>query len=153
MFEWHKTIQKMIDIIEKQIDSNFNEEITLTELADKLGYSKFHITKQFKILTQITFRNYLRFRRLAYSVMALRDSNKRIIDSAVEFGFSSQEAYTRAFKIAYGITPNEYRKKKIPLILQTKQNRGAKPPAHAQYETACRCSRPAPRHKRPAPSD
>lgn len=60
LFEWHKTIQVMIDIIEKQLYYNFDEEITLASLSKKLGYSKFHITKRFKSLTGMTFRDYLR---------------------------------------------------------------------------------------------
>ena len=60
VFEWHKTIQEMVNIIEKQLDYNFDEEITLTSLAKELGYSKFHITKRFKSLTGMTFREYLR---------------------------------------------------------------------------------------------
>jgi AraC family transcriptional regulator len=122
VFEWHKTIQVMVDIIEKQLYYNFDEEITLTSLAKKLGYSKFHITKRFKSLTGMTFRDYLRLRRLAFSVIELRDTNNRIIDVAVKYGFCSQEAYTRAFKNSYGITPNEYRNKKMPLNLKSKHN-------------------------------
>jgi AraC family transcriptional regulator len=122
VFEWHKTIQKMVNIIDRQLGNYFDDEITLSALAGELGYSQYHITKQFRSLTGITFRNYLRLRRLAYSVIELRDSEKRIIDVACDYGFNSQEAYTRAFKETYGITPNEYRKRKMPLVLQAKQN-------------------------------
>lgn len=122
MFEWHKTIQKMINTIEEELDYGDSDEIALTVLSQKLGYSKYHVTKHFKALTGITFRNYLRLRRLAYSVVELRDTKQRIIEIAIKYGFSSQEAYTRAFKAAYGLTPNEYRKRKMPLMLKNKQN-------------------------------
>lgn len=121
MFDWHRTIQSMVNIIERQLDNHFDKDITLTALARELGYSRHHITRQFKSLTGMTFRDYLRLRRLAYSVIKLRDNEERIIDIAFTCGFNSHEAYTRAFKEAYGITPNEYRKRKIPLVLQTKQ--------------------------------
>ncbi|WBW96825.1 helix-turn-helix transcriptional regulator [Oceanirhabdus sp. W0125-5] len=122
MFEWHRTIQNMVNIIEGQLVKDFNEEMTLTYLAERLGYSQYHVTKKFKNLTGMTFRNYVRLRRLAYSVIELRDTESRIIDIAVKHGFSSQEAYTRSFKSEYGITPNEYRKMNVPLVLQSKQN-------------------------------
>ncbi|MFL0251045.1 helix-turn-helix domain-containing protein [Clostridium neuense] len=122
MFEWHRTIQKMINIIESELWQDASDEIALTTISQKLGYSKYHVAKQFKALTGITFRNYLRLRRLAYSVIELRDTRERIIDIAIKYSFSSQEAYTRAFKATYGITPNEYRKRKMPLVLKNKQN-------------------------------
>lgn len=122
MFEWHKTIQEMVNTIEKQLGNSFDEEITLTSLANELGYSKFHITKRFKSFTGMTFRKYLGLRKLTYSVMELRDTGSRIIDIAIKYGFCSQEAFSRAFKNSYGLTPKEYRKRRTPLMLQTKHN-------------------------------
>lgn len=42
-----------------------------------------------------------------------------ILDIALNYGFSSHEAYTRAFKEAYGITPSEYRQNPVPVVLRT----------------------------------
>ena len=120
MFEWHKTIQRMVNIIERQIDRGNDDRIALQALAKELGYSQFHVTRQFKNLTGMTFRKYLGLRRLAYSVVELRDSDNGVIDIAMKWGFSSQEAYTRAFKRNYGMTPCVYRQRKVPLILQVR---------------------------------
>ncbi len=122
MFEWHRTIQRMLDIIEKQLERRFDDDITLDALAKELGYSQYHVTKRFKNLTGMTFRNYLRLRRLAYSTIELRDTDMRILDIAVANGFNSQEAFTRAFKAAFGITPDKYREKKLPLELQNRKH-------------------------------
>jgi hypothetical protein len=65
-------------------------------------------------------RDYLRLRKLAYSVIELRDSKIRILDIAFKYGFSSQEAYARAFKKAYFVTPAAYRKNPRPLLLHSK---------------------------------
>ncbi|KAF0194226.1 MAG: transcriptional regulator [Bacillota bacterium] len=118
MFEWHRTIQRMVNIIERQIGGGNDELIALQALARELGYSQFHVTRQFKNLTGMTFRKYLGLRRLAHSVVELRDSDNGIIDIAMKWGFSSQEAYTRAFKRDFGMTPSIYRQRKIPLVLQ-----------------------------------
>lgn len=122
MFEWQRTIQRMVNIIESQLDNYFDDKVTLTSLANELNYSQYHITRRFKRLTGMTFRNYLRLRKLAFSVIELRDKKKKIIDIAIMNGFSSQEAFTRAFKDTFGITPNEFRKRKMPLVLQAKKN-------------------------------
>jgi AraC family transcriptional regulator len=120
VFEWNKTIQKMIDSIDNSIRLGLDENLSLQKLTEMLGYSKFHATKHFRMLTGETFRDYLRLRRLAFSVIELRDTRESVIDIAVKYGFSSQEAFTRAFKEAYGVTPSCYRKKPMPLKLRTK---------------------------------
>ncbi len=114
------TIQKMIDAIDCYIKDGLDERLTLKRLASEIGYSEFHTTRHFRRLAGMTFREYLQLRRLAFSVIELRDSGRRIIDIAAAFGFSSQEAFTRAFKKAYGITPDSYRRKVVPLKLQLK---------------------------------
>jgi hypothetical protein len=54
--------------------------------------------------------------------MELRDTDLRILDIAVKYGFSSQEAFTRAFVKAYGCTPYVYRQNPKPVTLSIKQN-------------------------------
>jgi AraC-like DNA-binding protein len=76
----------------------------------KLGYSEFHTTRKFKEISGMQFRDYLRNRRLAFALREVRDSEKSLLDIAFDYGFSSHEAFTRAFKATYGITPGEYRK-------------------------------------------
>lgn len=57
---------------------------------------------------------YIRLRRLAQSAQALKNA-KRIIDVSTEYGFFGHANFTRAFKETFGITPDEYRVKLIPL--------------------------------------
>lgn len=66
------------------------------------------------------FRDYLRHRKLAFALKEVRDSEKSLLDLAFDYGFSSHEAFTRAFKGIYGVTPSEYRKNPEPVILRTK---------------------------------
>jgi AraC family transcriptional regulator len=122
VFEWNETIQKMLDSIDRSIRLELDDTLLLDSLASAVGYSKYHATRHFKELTGETFRYYLRLRRLAFSVIELRDSSESIINIAVKYGFSSQEAFTRAFKNEYGITPNSYRKNPVPLKLHNKYN-------------------------------
>jgi len=68
------------------------------------------------------FRDYLRLRKLAFALKEVRDTQKNLLDIAFDYGFSSHEAFTRAFKETYGVTPSEYRKKPNPVILRTKIN-------------------------------
>ena len=122
MYEWQKQIQIIVDEIDKCIRSKQDEALTLQVLADKLGYSQFHTTRKFKEISGMQFRDYLRGRRLAFALKEVRDSEKSFIDIAVAYGFSSHEAFTRAFKKAYGVTPSVYRKEPKPVVLRTKIN-------------------------------
>ncbi|RCX06857.1 AraC family transcriptional regulator [Anaerobacterium chartisolvens] len=122
MYEWHKQIQIIVDEIDESIKNRNGEAITLRFLSRKLGYSEFHTTRKFKEISGMQFRNYLRHRKLAFALKEVRDSEKSILDIAFDYGFSSHEAFTRAFKGTYGVTPSEYRKKPMPVALRTKIN-------------------------------
>ena len=118
MFEWNRAIQKMLDCIEENLTRSF----TLDILAKQLNYSPYYCTRQFHKYAGISLRDYIRLRKVSAAVIDLRDTGERIIDIAVKYGFSSQEAFTRSFKKTYGMTPNEYRKIPKPLPLRVKRN-------------------------------
>lgn len=122
MYEWYRQIQVIVDEIDKCIKHRNGEAVTLRFLSRKLGYSECHMTRKFKEISGMIFRDYLRHRKLAFALKEVRDSEKSILEIAVDYGFSSNEAFTRAFKRAYGVTPSNYRKKPKPVVLRTKIN-------------------------------
>lgn len=119
MYEWYRQIRTMIDEIDVYIKRNDNDSLSLGYLSQKYGYSEFHVSKKFKEISGMQFRDYLRYRRLAFALKELRDTETGILDIALRYGFSSHEAFTRAFKEAYGITPSEYRRHPGPVALRT----------------------------------
>lgn len=122
MYEWQQQIQIIVNEIDHCIKRCHDEALTLRSLSRKLGYSEFYTTRKFKEISGMQFRDYLRLRKLAFALKEVRDSERSILDIAFDFGFSSHEAFTRAFKATYGIAPSEYRKKPIPVVLRTKIN-------------------------------
>ena len=117
--EWLRNIQRIIGEIDLCIKDCNNEEITLKRISDSLGYSEFYVSRRFKEISGMQFRDYLRYRRLAFALKDVRDTDKSLLDIALDYGFSSHEAFTRAFKEAYGITPSEYRQKPVPVVMRT----------------------------------
>ena len=117
--EWHRSIQQMIDEIDASIRRRDDEALTLARLSRRFGFSPTHISRKFREISGMSFREYLRCRRLAFAVIRLRDTDEGILDIALDFGFSSHEAFTRAFKDLYGVTPSEYRRHPVPLALRT----------------------------------
>lgn len=119
MYSWHQQIQTIIDEIDRCIKQKGDETVTLHSLSSKLGYSEFYLSRKFHEISGMPFRDYLRFRKLTFALKELRDTEHSILDIALNYGFSSHEAFTHAFKEAYGTTPSEYRRNPIPLVLRT----------------------------------
>ena len=122
MYEWQQQIQIIVDEIDNSIKQYHDEALTLRFLARKLGYSEFYATRKFKEISGMQFRDYLRHRKLAFALKEVRDSETPLLDIAFNYGFSSHEAFTRAFKATYGVTPSAYRKQPKPVVLRTKIN-------------------------------
>lgn len=122
MYEWQKQIQIIVDEIDESIKHHNDEALTLHTLSHKLGYSEFYTTRKFKEISGMQLKEYLRHRKLAFALKEVRDSKRSILDISFDYGFSSHEAFTRAFKNTYGITPSEYRKSPVPVVLRTKIN-------------------------------
>lgn len=118
MYEWNEAIQKMIYWIE----DNLEENPSLLDMSRQIGYSPYYCSTKFHELVGMTIKSYVAGRRLARATLALRDTSERILDIAVRFGYSSQEALTRAFVNAYGCTPAVYRRRPVPVAIPNMQN-------------------------------
>lgn len=106
-----KTIEDMVDWVE----INLSQNPTLEDMSHFVGYSAFYCSAKFHEVVGISFKEYLLKRKLARAALELQVSKDRIIDIAVKYGFSSNEAFTRAFYRNFGYTPCQYRKQ-LPLI-------------------------------------
>jgi AraC-like DNA-binding protein len=122
VYEWNRLIQIVVDEIDERIRQHDDAALTLQSLSKKLGYSEFHTTRRFKELSGMLLKDYIRLRKLAFSLIDVRDTKASFLDIAVKYGFSSHEAFTRSFKAAYGIAPKHYRKNPLPVVLRTKIN-------------------------------
>lgn len=100
-------LQRGIDYIEAHLD----EDMTLAAVAREAGLSQWHYQRIFKAVTRETLKNYIRARRLARAQEKLLETRTGILDIAILAGYSSQEAFTRAFKERLALTPNEFRRR------------------------------------------
>lgn len=104
MHAWEQ-IQQTLDYIEEHL----SEEIKIESLAQFASLSPFYYQRLFSRLVKKPVKEYIKLRRLARASEALQDHSKRILDIALELGFSSHELLSRSFKSAYKMTPEEYR--------------------------------------------
>lgn len=119
MGEWERLVQMIVEEVDKCIEERSDETLTLSSLAKKLGYSEFYISRKFREISGLHFRDYLRQRTLAFALKEVRDTSRGLLEIALDYGFSSHEAFSRSFKEAYGITPSDYRSKPVPVVLRT----------------------------------
>ncbi len=110
-----KTIEKMVDWVE----DNIKENPTLREMSDYVGYSSFYCSIKFHEYVGVTFKQYVAKRRMSLSAIEIKNTNRRFLDIALDYGFSSQEAFTRAFVNTYGCTPYQYRKQTSDVLLNS----------------------------------
>ena len=91
------------------IHDNYSEPVSVTDISAQAHLSPSYFATVFRVLTGFTVKNYFNRYRLHRAATELAESDKRIIEIAFEVGFSSQEAFTRSFSKAYGITPAQFR--------------------------------------------
>ncbi len=92
------------------IEDHLTETISLEEIARQANSSLFWCHRVFSCLVGDSLGDYLRKRRLDCAAVELVNSDQRIIDIAFKYGFSSHEAFTRAFTSYFRSTPSRYRK-------------------------------------------
>ena len=111
MREWTEVVQHMIDWIEANVDKTK----ILEKLSHEMGYSPWYCSVLFHDVTGMTLKAYASGRRLTMATEEIRDTEGRILDIAIKYGYSSQEALSRAFKEQFGCTPAAYRKHPVPI--------------------------------------
>jgi len=91
------------------IESRFASELSLDEIAEVSGVSRFHLCRAFGASTGRSVMRYVRERRLTEAARQLADGAPDILSVALNWGYGSHEAFTRAFREQFGITPEALR--------------------------------------------
>lgn len=103
------------------IENHLNENIRVDDVAKEAGYSYYHLTRIFQSLLGESVGNYIQKRRLSNGATQLLYSDKKIIEIAFEIGFDSSEAFSRAFKAVYRVSPKEYRNNRLEVFIGHKK--------------------------------
>lgn len=104
-------IKKFNDLLDF-INLHYSEELNLESMAARMGFSKFHFSRLFKQYTNLTFNDYLNFRRLKAAEELLANPALSIIEVSMRSGYSSISTFNRLFRQMKHCTPSEYRSKK-----------------------------------------
>lgn len=111
-----KTVEDMVTWVEENIEN----EPTLDRMAEHIGYSKFYCSAKFHEYVGISYKEYVLKRKLSLAAATLLESDDRLLDIAIRYGFSSHEAFTRAFQKHYGYSPSHFREHRPMLEMYEK---------------------------------
>jgi AraC family transcriptional regulator len=92
------------------IERNLSGDLSLAEIARGCDVSRFHLAHAFGESTGQSVMEYVRGRRLTEAAYALASGADDILSVALDSGYASHEAFSRAFKAQFGKTPEEVRK-------------------------------------------
>ena len=104
--DWITGIQRALDYTEKHL----TEEIDYEAVAKQAYSSPFHFQRMFSMLCGFSLGDYIRMRRLALAAEELLQTNDKIINIALKYGYDTPESFSRAFTRFHGITPTDARR-------------------------------------------
>lgn len=103
------SLKRLNDAIQ-YLEENLEYEIDMREVAKRAWCSEYHFKRMFSFLAGVPLSEYIRRRRLTLAAFELVHDDAKIIDVAIKFGYSSPDAFTKAFQQLHGVTPSEARK-------------------------------------------
>lgn len=99
--EWLTAIRRAIAYMEKHLQDN----ISAQDVAEQVALSSLHFQRGFLIMTGYSVSEYLRNRRLYLAALELKQTNRKVIDVAYDYGYETPESFTKAFVRFHGTTP------------------------------------------------
>jgi len=115
---WNDYKQRILRVL-THIQEHLDETLDLEELSRVACFSSFHFHRVFAAMTGETIADHVRRLRLERAAMELRSGGKQVIQVALDAGYEAHEAFTRAFKSAYSVSPAEFRRATRPTAMLT----------------------------------
>jgi AraC family transcriptional regulator len=108
----------LLENILVDIEEGLKDNITANILSEKYEYSEIHLRRLFSFAFNKPISGYIRSRTLSESLNDLLNTDKNIIDIALEYGFGYENSYNRSFKREFGLSPGNLRKSRQIVKIQ-----------------------------------
>ncbi len=95
--------------VQMVIQQNLDRELPLEELARESYFSEYHFHRIFRAVVGEPLKEYIRRLRLERAASHLKYTSNSITHIALDAGYQTHEAFTRAFKSAFGCSPSDFR--------------------------------------------
>lgn len=99
------------------IEAHFTEEINIEQAAKIAACSVHDYQRMFSFITGSSLTDYIRRRKMSLAAMELQNSDVKIIDLGIKYGYQSPDAFTRSFQRLHGVTPTKARQQEAELSL------------------------------------
>lgn len=103
--EWLRAVRRSIEYMEEHL----KEDISVEDISDRVNISGSVLGKGFGVMTGYSVSEYLRGRRLYLAALALRDTDKSVLDIALDACYDTPESFSKAFTRFHGNTPSAVR--------------------------------------------
>lgn len=102
------------------IDENLANEINFEIVAEKAKCSVYHFQRMFSFLANLPLSEYIRKRKMTLAAFALQNTDAKVIDIAMKYGYDSHSSFTRAFQAVQNVTPSKARMEGVCLTAYPK---------------------------------
>ncbi len=102
---WQERMEAAVEYLERHLEG----DIDYGRAAAAANCSTFHFLRMFAVVTDVTAGEYVRRRRLSLAAVELASGEEKVIDLALRCGYESPDAFAKAFKREFGVTPSEAR--------------------------------------------
>ena len=113
---WNDYKERILRVL-THVQEHLDETLDLEELAQVACFSSFHFHRVFAAMTGETIADHVRRLRMERAAMELRSGARQVIQVALDAGYEAHEAFTRAFNVAYGVSPAEFRHATGPVAI------------------------------------
>lgn len=113
MNQYNQNNSLLVSQISKYIQNHISESIKTSDIANYLNKSRGRITTEFKNQIGINLSDFIRIKKIEEAEELLSHTDKSLVFISNYLGFSSQSHFCKVFKDIKGVTPDQYRKKKL----------------------------------------
>lgn len=97
----------------KYIDEHLSDPLSVQQIAEHFAFSPYYFHRLFTSIVGESMSAYIRDRRIAYACRMLNETDRKILDIALDHGFDSAQSFSRTFRSVTGMSPTEYRSRNI----------------------------------------
>lgn len=110
--EWMQRINRVMDYVEEHL----RDEICEEEISKIMACPYQNFQSLFGQVTNISFSEYIRRRKLTMAAYDLQNTDEKVLDIALKYGYQSGDAFRVAFRKMHGVNPTEVRQNAVPLM-------------------------------------